>query len=353
MNILYLINHAGQGGTEKYIKILAQDMINRKNKCFLVYNEPGRLVDNMKSLGIETIRLNMKSPFDFKAAKILRKLSKERNIDIIHTQFARENYIAILSNSAKVVHTSHIILKNNFIWKALNFVFMRRNKKIIALCDYSKKLLIDNKYPKSKITVIPNGVSYKEDVALSLGNTPFTFVTLTRFSEEKGIFFLLESIKELKSRQVHFKVIFAGDGELLPKAKEYAIENSITENVVFTGFVTEPEELLKNANCFINASKSEVISFAILEAMSMGLAVIATNVGGNPDIVNYKTNCGLLVNYNDVNAMADSMEKMITDKGFLKACSSNSLKAIKNTFNIENILKMIYSVYKEEKHDFR
>jgi len=347
VNILYLINHAGQGGTEKYIRVLAEDMKKRGHTVFLVYNETGRLVAEVESLGIETIKLEMKSPFDSKASKTLKNICKEKKIDIIHTQFARENYIAIRSKGAKVIHTSHIMLRNDFAWKILNRMFMGRNKQIIALCELSKRILIENKYPKNKITVIPNGVVFKEDVEIAPISDVFKFVTVTRFSEEKGIFFLLDAIKELKKKAQNFEVAFVGDGELLEEAKEYTKTNDIAENTIFYGYREDVEDILKNSNCFINSSQSEVISFAILEAMSVGLPIIATNVGGTPDIVNEKTNCGILADYGDVVAFSAGMYKIMNDVEFLRECALNSQKAIKDIFNIENVLKKIYLTYEE------
>ena len=97
MNILFLINFAGQGGSEKYVKDLMESLIHKNDNVILVYNEKGLLVEQVINLGVKTIKLNMKNPFDIFSAIKLKNIFIKNNINIIHTQFARENYIAIFS----------------------------------------------------------------------------------------------------------------------------------------------------------------------------------------------------------------------------------------------------------------
>lgn len=353
MKVLYLINYAGKGGSERYVQILAQSFLKRDVEVFFAYNENGPLVKQMKELNIKTYNINMKGPFDLSSAKQLASICKENNIDIIHAQFPRENYIALLSKlfgcKAKVVYTSHININNNLIWKITNFILTKKNSAIIAVCNSVKSLLILNKYPKNKIHVIFNGVKYKENNNTNeVKNNTFVFVTLSRLSKEKGILFLLESIKILSTKTSKpFKLVIAGDGPMEEEAKAYVKNNNLKNYVELLGFCTNTEEILNKGNAFVNSSQSEALSFAILEAMAEGLPVIATNVGGNPDIINKNTNCGLLVTYNKPIEMADAMLTLIEDKGLHNNFSKNSLSAIESIFNIEITLENTYGLYKE------
>ncbi|MDL2248407.1 glycosyltransferase, partial [Tyzzerella sp. OttesenSCG-928-J15] len=118
------------------------------------------------------------------------------------------------------------------------------------------------------------------------------------------------------------------------------------ENHVFLpGYRTDGDNLLRSADCFINASSSEALSFAILEAMEAGLPIIATNIGGNPDIVNENTNCGALVEYNDIQALAKAMEDIMADEAKQNELSLNARLAVKNIFNVDNSVKTAYNIY--------
>lgn len=361
MNILYLINHAGKGGTEKYVYLMTQHCI-KNDKVYFMYNEEGLLVEQMQNLGIECKQLYMKNPFDFKAAKILAKFCAEKEIDIIHTQFQRENYIALLAKrtykKVKVIYTAHIIVLNNFVWKTTNSIVCKNDDAIISVCNKGSEILIENKMPEDKIQVIWNGVSYKE-YAHNVKNSTmrkdynipiddFVFVTVTRLSKEKGVDFLLESIKLLTTLvDKPFKVLIVGDGSEEGILKEYVIKNELLDKVIFTGFRQDVENILMGSNCFINSSSNEALSFAILEAMSKALPIIATKVGGNPDIVNEENGNGILVRYKSTAQLAKAMEKMMVKKDFAKECGVNSLKCIKEKFNITEKINDTYEVYKK------
>ena len=352
MNILYLINHAGKGGAEKYVEILADAMIKKGATVFCIYNETGELKHKMSALGVPSIRIDMKSPTDMEAAAMVAEFCKRLEIDIIHTQFARENYIAIRSKrfyrTPTVIHTSHINIKNNILWKISNKFVTRHNSAVIAVCNSVKSLLIANNYPKDKIQVIFNGVEYKEKAEKKYPTTDqFTFVTLTRLSQEKGILFLLESAKKLKSTtNKDFKLLIAGDGVMFDEADEFIKQNNLTQNIELLGHIQNTEEILEKSHAFINSSSSEALSFAILEAMSQGLPVIATEVGGNPDIINSNTNCGVLVKYNDTEALAQAMQTLMEDNLLYEKYSSNATKAVRDTFNIEKTVESTYQLYK-------
>ena len=124
MKVLYLINHAGKAGTEKYVYNLVKAYKDKKCECFFAYNEEGLLLTQMKEENVPCFQFEMKHPFDIKAAKKLAKYLKENEIDVVHAQYPRENYIALLSKlfykKTKVVFTSHLTIKTHFIWKLTN-----------------------------------------------------------------------------------------------------------------------------------------------------------------------------------------------------------------------------------------
>ncbi len=360
MNVLYLINFAGKGGTEKYVEILAKSLLERGHKPYLMYNIEGTLCMTFEEMGIKPVRLKMRNPFDIIAAFKVAAYCRTNNISLIHTQHGRENYISILAKlfypSLKVVFTSHFAIEQNKTWKFTNKFMLRRNDYIIAVCNIVKKYLLINNGPENLITVITNGVPYADYThnvqgskirkEFKLRDFMFLFVTLTRFTEEKGNLFLLESVKELtKKTTLPFKVMLVGDGKLLSKCKLYVEDNELSSYVIFTGYRTDTENILKAANCYINSSREEAHSFAILEAMAKALPVIATSVGGNVDIVNNETGCGLLVNYGDADVMAAAMKRLMLDIPLWQSLSDNALSAVCHRFNLETAINKTLGLY--------
>ena len=365
MNILFLINHAGKGGSEKYVYVLSSYLNNKNNKIFFIYNEDGNLVEKMKSLGAVTDQVEMKNPFDKKAVSYIKDFCELKQIDIIHTQFQRETYIALQVKkqlpNLKVINTSHMITEDKFYKKILNKVMVKNIDGVISVCTKNKEVLIENGYPEDKIKVIFNGVPYRPYAhniknstlrsEFKIGTDEFVFVTAARLSPEKGIDFLLESAKVLTTlTNKKFKLLIVGDGDEEEKLKEIVNnDDALKECVIFTGFRTDIENILMGSDCFVNSSETEALSFAILEALAKALPVIATKVGGTSDIINEENRNGVLVRYGGKVAMAKAMERFMTDEKIYLECSQNAIDSVKNHFSIDKICEETYNFYKEVK----
>jgi hypothetical protein len=116
LNVLHLINHLGRGGSEKYICLLAKKLHNRLCRFYAAYSEEGGGRELFEKAGIDLLKLEMRNPIDIRAAAGLKALCARLSIDVVHTHFLRENYIAVLSkilgNKAKIINTRHMLFKN-------------------------------------------------------------------------------------------------------------------------------------------------------------------------------------------------------------------------------------------------
>ena len=359
MKVLYLINHAGNAGTEKYVYNLIKTYEGANTKCYLAYNEPGKLSDDVEAMGIPTFRFNMRHPFDKKAARALANYCRENNIDVIHAQYPRENYIALLSrkyySGTKVVYTCHLTLKTNFLWRITNRIMTKHNHKIISVCNNGKELLIGNGVNSNKIEVIYNGIKPHEHTAadptlrakLGIDEDTFVITTLARYHIAKGLDYFVKSIEKLKQKtNKKFVLLILGEGELWNEITALIKEKNLTDVICQLGFRTDVEEILKISNLYVNSAKCyEALSFAILEAMDASLPVIATNVGGNGDILSPENDCGILVEYGNTEQMAEAIKTMIDNEELRNKYSQNAFKAINEVFNLNKLLEDTYKLY--------
>ena len=81
--------------------------------------------------------------------------------------------------------------------------------------------------------------------------------------------------------------------------------------------------------------------------LAAGLPVIATDMGGNGDIINSETNCGMLVKYNDAKGLAEAINKVMSDTNLQKEFRENALKAVKERFSLDNMVMEAYNLYKK------
>lgn len=362
LNVLYLLNHAGKAGTERYVETLVNYLNGGRINAFFAYHEPGLLVERMETLGVPVRQVELKSRFDLKAAKALAKLCKEWSIDVIHCHYLREHYLALLAKGFKkdlrVVYTNHFVMENDGITRFTNRLLDKRQDRIISVCNKGKVQLVENGWSDERIEVIFNAVdpaAWAGDrsestlhAELSLPEESFVMLCASRFAHDKGHKYLLNSIKRLTElTQVPFTLVLAGDGPLLEETKAQAAALELEERVKFIGFRKDIKNLYKGSDLYVNASQHEALSFLIIEAMAAGLPVVATDMYGNSDIVNDKTNCGLLVEYDNADSMAVALKCMIEDPAFLAECRQNALKAVDEFFEIHKMADATYQVYEK------
>lgn len=360
--VLYLLNYAGKAGTERYVETLVRFLGGSRIKPYFAYHEGGLLVERMEAMGVPVRQIEMKSRFDRKAAKALAALCREWSIDLVHCHYLREHYIALLAKkyapALRVVYTNHFIRKNDAMTRISNRWMDRRQDQIIAVCNRGKQQLIANGWSGDRIQVIFNGVDPAAwtgersastlRAELHLPEDRFVMLCASRFAEDKGHKYLIDSLKRLTEIcNIPFTMVLAGDGPLLEASKAQIQALGLEESVKWIGFREDVKNLYHGSDLYINASRHEALSFLIIEAMAAGLPVIATDMGGNRDIVNPESGCGLLVEYDNPRSMADAMKRMIEDRDLLARCRENALITIREKFDIHKLAEDTYQVYEK------
>lgn len=362
MKVLYLLNHAGKAGTERYVETLVKYLSeNGQVEPFFVYHEGGLLVERMEAMGVPVRQLTMESRFDRKAAKALAVLCEEWDIDLIHCHYLRENYIAMLAKSynkkIRVVYTNHFVMANDLVTRISNRWLDKRQDQMIAVCNVGKEQLVKNGWDRNHIQVIFNAVDLEAwagdrsestlRAELGLPEDRFLMLCASRFAEDKGHKYLIDSVKRLTEiSPCPFTLVLAGEGPLMEAVKAQVEDLGLTEQQVrFIGFRKDIKNLYKGADLYVNSSQHEALSFAIVEAMAAGLPVIATDMGGNSDIVKGPQEGGLLVTYDDPASMAEAMKRFLEDQAFLKECKANALVNIENRFEVRKMCAATFAVY--------
>lgn len=381
MKILYLIYHAGNGGSENYVFDMCNEMIKRGHTPLLGYCVEGKLVKDLKSAGVECLQIDMPSWYHLQAVVKLKRIVKEKNISIIHTQFSRENYLACFAKLfvpyIKIVYTSHVINCDSKMKSMINFLISFFNDKIIAVSAAVKTDLIQSGYRKEKIALIYNGLDFStckeagttafgvsEDLSRAvvrnmifvtdlseikkshhkIENDDVLLVNVSRFSPEKGIPYLLEQFKKANSINSKIKLVLVGDGKekegILLKIKELNLEN----HVFLLGYRNDTLDILFGCDIYISSSSTESLGYSILEAMLCHKPIIATDVGGCPELVNSESNCGFLVDYG-----SDEMHKKILElaqeEDYRTILGENAHGYVKRYFDREIMMDRTMKIY--------
>jgi len=352
MRILFLINLAGGAGTEKYVDNLQRIFSSEGNSCFLGYNIEGKLSKTMKQRGIPCLKLGL-TKFDVvKSPEILAEYCREHEIDVIHTQYPVENIIAIRSlkyyEKPHVVLTRHLSDYQGLKWAILNKIYTPKNHRIICVCDEARHNLIKCGVSPKQIRVIYNGIESNNLVKFNVAGDIFKLVICARYSQEKGLDFLLESLAELKKKtNKKFECRILGEGDEYKHIKKLIYEMNLNREVFQLGYVENVRKFLNESNLYLNTSRSgEAMSFAILEAMDCGLPIVATDVGGNSTLVERGKCCGKIVPFGDVEGFSNAILEYMNDSELLTEDGDAAQKKVKEDFDLVKLAHEVYDAYK-------
>lgn len=347
--VLYILNYLGNGGTEKYTLDLIEALGN--DKCVLVYSQEGPFLERFHKLNIPIYQVDMNSPFDIKAARKIKDIVEKENVECIHAQFLRENYIGLwtklLGAKVKVIWTYHVNVPMSPPIRFLNKIFTRQNHKVITVANFMKQQLLEKGLSDKKVQVIYNGI--KQPVLPPKQNIPHTDKTLAvvgRLSEEKGHRFLFQGLAKLKNENPHlkWKCNIIGDGPLHDELLQLAKELGILEQLKFKGFINDVSAEYAEADIIVLPSQNEAFPYVAIEALAFGKGVISSNVGGLPEIVRDKIT-GLNVNYGDVNALSNSLKLFLEDEELLKKLSNNGQEFYRENLTFDTMLQKTFNVY--------
>ena len=356
LNILQIIFSIEKGGAETYLYNIVDNLKEDVN-FFVICDHKGTNHQKIeeKCKNVEIIKMN--NVFDIKASKRIAAYCKANNIHIIQTHFLRENYIGILlklfNPKVKVVWTAHLIAENKGIIRFFNKIFSKFVDKIICVSEAVEASLIKEGISPNKTQVIYNGVDINyfrpaEDSTLreqlSIDNGTLVLTTISRFNKAKGHDFLIEGLKELKTYTSDFKALLVGVGEEEDFIKEKVRKYDLETQVVFLGYREDIPQILSATDIYVSPSENEAISFSIIEALSCSKPVVATEVGGVPEIFR-KGNCGILIPFGDTKTFAKAIIDLYNNKQEYELIKSNCRNLVKSNFSQSKMLDETYKLY--------
>ncbi len=364
INILYLVLEMEVGGLQRIINQLITGLDkNRFTPCICCLDSGGRFLNEIIAAKIPHFILSRKpSPFDLGVLRQLRKIIKEHNIDIIHSQNGCAMYAALAGATTRtkaVIHTDHGRLIPDrpaaILEDCISSLFM---KNVIAVSNELAVYLNEVvRISKRKILTIINGVDAvkfsplqaAEKLALRL-SAGFTgeeklLGTVCRLDPIKNLGFMIQAMREIIRIIPNCKLIIIGDGpskeELLRCADDYGVR----QHIVFWGASMEVEKILPLLDLYVCTSLSEGTSMTILEAMSCGLPVVASAVGGNVALVD-QTN-GALFTLDSPEEYIHAVTDMLASPERLHEAGRRSRVKIDNEFAIAEFVKKHAQLYEK------
>lgn len=322
MNILVVSLTKFFGGGETFI-VSHLSKIQNQNFYYCVSSE--KLVDKLDKVKCFYVDGNRKENLAY-----IRKKIKEFNIDIIILNGGRSLFYANqLKKCCKVIGIRHTL--NNYtkiyyrplylLLQNLSYLFM---DKVVHVSKASQN---EQFFARKKALTIYNGSEPKKITKGKYKKNNFVYIG--RLTYDKGVNALINVFNKLKKNGYDYKLTLVGNGEI---DESYPHE----ANVVFEGFQTELEKYYLNADYFISLTSQENCSLSVIDALSYGIPVVTTPVGGNPELVKDGYD-GYIVKQNEeavYNLIVGIISKN-TAKDYAKL-SKNCLSHYEENFNIVN-----------------
>ncbi len=356
-------------GAEVQLKVLLSKLIRRAeiNLSVILFNE-GRLRKEIEGLGIP---VTVFPETKWGSAKIFLELVREfkkSNDQLIHTHSYKDTILAApaakLCGIQRVVRTVHGLREPFEGLKAFKMSLYEAIERTVhrycvdSIIAVSSQ--IESKYKAegegSRVTCIRNGIdlegksiqSDRRRIRKDLGIDSGTCLigTVGRLTPVKGIPYLLQAARMLLLQGANVKVLVVGDGSIRPDLMTQTRDLGISENVVFLGHREDTDELLQAMDIFVLPSLSEGIPMALLEAMAASRAVVASRVGGIPEIVEDGFE-GFLVEPMDVNSLAERCRRLIESPDVARKMGEQARKRVERDFSATAMADRVALVYKE------
>lgn len=363
LNIVHIIDSSVFGGAERYIIELLRSLNERDNIDveILTFILNPLLTKEANKYNIKINHINNQNQPSYNLYKnTILSIHHDNPKTIFHTHGYKSNIytrLALLFKRSSIFTTVHSTLyywpnrvKRN-VYSFLDKITSIKNTKIIAVSDYIKsyyKHILNYK----KIVTIYNGVDsdiFNHRVKSSFNKSKPKIITVGNLTSVKNHATLIKAIEILKFKyQIpNISLNILGQGILESELKNKIRELDLINNVHLQGFKENINEYLADSDIYVSTSLEESFGLSIIEAILVGLPVVASRVGGIPEIIEHNKTGLLYDNPKDAEELASTIFLLINDADLFNTLSETALKHASHNYSINKLSNSIYNLYKD------
>ena len=354
INILQVMPEFGLAGAEIMCENLCYQLHNSGKYNVVVaslfdYHSP--ITDRLEAIGIKILYLGKKGGLDLSLIFKLYSIMREYNVDVVHTHRYVMQYAipaAVMAGVKCRVHTVHNIAQKEvgkYRRKLARFFFKRCNVIPVSISPLIQKTVIEEYNLSAEHSpVVYNGSELsrcliKTDYST---NSRFGVLHIGRFNPQKNHSVIIEAAKELKQEGFNVEFLLIGGAGDQVRWQHVVKENGLEEVVRFGGLQSNVYPFLRDADCFILPSLYEGMPVTLVEAMGCGLPIIASAVGGVPDMIENEKS-GLLICPTSGD-LVEAIKRLMNDEILREAIGKNALVRSKQ-FSAEQMYEGYNNIY--------
>ena len=357
MKIVQLITHMHEiGGAQVHVRDISRRLFEEGHTVSIIYGGGKEATEDLKIDGVnyffsKYLIRQIHVWKDLIAFIEVRRMLKDIQPDLVAIHSSKAGIVGrIASWSVRIpcVFTAHgwaftegVEPKKQRLYRTIEKGVGKLSKKVITVCDQDRNLALShNVLPANKIKTIHNGVLDSRYSSInSITNDEVKILMVARFDQPKQQLQLLHALMHIKDLNWH--MIFVGDGRLKQSSVQYVQENDLADKVTFLGTNSNVSELLNEADIFVLTSAWEGLPLSILEAMSHGLPIIASNVGGVKEAVRDNEN-GFLINGN----LTESIKLLVENELLRVKMGTRSREIYEASFTFDNMYEKTVNLYR-------
>ncbi len=359
LRIVHIDRQRGWTGQTNRTLNMVVGLRRRGFECDLVTHPDSGLARHARERGVEPVEMPLYGSGTYTSVPRLWRLLRKRRVDLLHCHGPRDHLLAaivrLLGGCPHLIRTrhNHVPLSSG-LFSRLLFVPCDR---VVCISDYVRRLSLDDRLPEQKLTTIrtavdterwspAEGSSPDDPLRDELGLRPGDLVVghVSTLVKRKGVDWLLEAAARLVTRRPDLPLRLLIVGEAYRKWQALAERLGVSDRVVFTGFRTDAERLIRLMDLFVLPSREEGLGTAVVEAMSCGTAVIGSNVGGIPEAVT--PDVGLLFEPSDVDGLTERIETLLDDAPRRGAMARAARQRAVNEFSVEAMVDRMAQLYR-------
>lgn len=356
MNILFLnsLDKVKWGGGEKWMILAGKGLTDRGHNVTIACQRGSVIEQKSQEMKLSIFHFNISADIAFWKKIPLKSFLIKNNIDVLIC--CQNKDVKIGARAARSIGIKAIFARQG-VQNLSN-----KKKYIVPFTKYIDGIITNTSsikniyegfgwFPKNFIHMIYNGVKLPEDITpidlrqtYNLDEKSKLIFTAGRLDYQKGFDLLIDVAVMAKQQNQNWQIIIAGKGKLKNHLVSLSEKNKVSDMIHFIGFSDQVSSLLAFADVFVLPSRFEGMPNALLEAMAMHKACVATKVNGSPELVENGVS-GFLVESENVSQLFDKLDKLLSNENLRKSMGVKAHLRVENHFSIPTMIDNLENLF--------
>jgi glycosyltransferase involved in cell wall biosynthesis len=358
---LQVVLSLNPGGTERLVVELVRRLRRELPMAVCCLDEEGSWGEGLRREDVGVTALRRRAGFQPALGRAIARIAAQHGARVLHchhySPFVYASIARLWSPALRIVFTEHGRLSDappSAKRRTANRVLAHAPREVVTVSAELKQHLVAEGFPTGKVSVIYNGIDVGDVPGgdarrqmrqrLNIPDDAVVVGTVARLDPVKDLHTLIRAVCQSgRQPQTPLVLLVIGDGSERASLEASAHEAGAGSLVRFVGHREDARDLLAACDVYANSSISEGISLTILEAMAAGLPVVATSVGGTPEIVD--TTCGRLVPARDAQALAEALTALAADPALRRLLGRQARARVEERFTLDRMVREYRDTY--------